>query len=273
MPSFTTNAFATPFGKNVYLRSTRGLKFKSYMLAGETVPARTIDGNPNQRVLQPGTVLAKITSGANAGKVGPFQAAGSAANEVQTLTGGVGITAGTYKISLFNGDAITAAIAYNAAAAAVQTAVRAALAASANIEANVYADSITVTGGPANTATALTITYVGVDGQDVPQATADSSGLTGGTISAATTTAGVAGANDGRQTLANIVGINDTFLPWQTEYRDVEVAVLYDGAVVQANCIELDATGAEIALTDTTAAQMFGKKALNITFHTASTEI
>jgi hypothetical protein len=50
-------------------------------------------------------------------------------------------------------------------------------------------------------------------------------------------------ATDGRQTLANIVGLNRTFLPWQTIERDVEVGVVYECAAVQGWCIELDAAG------------------------------
>ena len=139
---------STPFGRNEYLRSTRNTQFESYTIAAATLPARTIDGNPNQKILQPGTVLAKITSGGDAGKVGPFQA----------------------------------------------------------------------------------------------------------------------GATDGRQTAANIVGLNDTFLPWQLIERDVEVGVLYHGTAVQAWCFEYDAGGNAIALTNTTADAMRGTKGLDITF-------
>lgn len=66
----------TPFGVNEFLRSTKEgqIQTDSYTVAASSVPARTIDGNPNQKILQPGTVMAKITSGAEAGKVGPFQA-------------------------------------------------------------------------------------------------------------------------------------------------------------------------------------------------------
>lgn len=137
MPSFVKGGgVTTPFGRNEYVRSTRSqLSFESYTLAAATLPARTIDGNAGQKILQPGTVVAKITSGGDAGKVGPFQA----------------------------------------------------------------------------------------------------------------------GVADGRQTPANIVGINDTFLPWQLIERDVEVGVLQTGKVVQAWCFELDAGGNLIALTNTTA--------------------
>jgi len=73
MPSFTQGGgFYTPFGKNQFLRSTRDLKVDSATLAAATVPAVTIDGWPDQKILQPGTVLAKITSGVDAGKVGPY---------------------------------------------------------------------------------------------------------------------------------------------------------------------------------------------------------
>jgi hypothetical protein len=138
----------TPFGKREYLRSTRGTKFESYTVAAATVSAKTIDGNAGQKILQPGTVMAKITSGGNIGKIGPFQA----------------------------------------------------------------------------------------------------------------------GVADGRQTLTNIVGINDTFLPWQLIERDVEVAVLYIGTAVQGWCLEYDAAGLEIVLTNTTADAMRSTKGLDITF-------
>lgn len=62
----------TPFGRNEFLRSTKELLTESYTVAASTVPARTIDGNDNQKILQPGTVMAKITSGAEAGKIGPY---------------------------------------------------------------------------------------------------------------------------------------------------------------------------------------------------------
>lgn len=148
MPDFRKDTFATPFGKNVYLRSTQDVKTISYTVAKGSVPATTIDGHSGQKVLQPGTVMAKITSGGDTGKIGPFSA----------------------------------------------------------------------------------------------------------------------DASDGRQTLANIVGINNTFLPWQLIERDVEVAVVYEASVVQANCIELDDSNEPIALTDTTADAMVALKSLDIKF-------
>lgn len=149
MPGFTKGpGFRTPFGRNNFLRSTRGMQFEHYTVAAASVPAETIDGAAGQKVLQPGTAMAKITSGADAGKIGPFQA----------------------------------------------------------------------------------------------------------------------GVADGRQTLANIVGLNNTFLPWQLMERDVEVAVLYICTAVQAWCFELNAAGARIALADATADAMRGTKGLDITF-------
>lgn len=140
----------TPFGRNEFLRSTKEgqVQTESYTCAASTVPARTIDGNPNQKILQPGTVMAKIVSGPEAGKVGPFQA----------------------------------------------------------------------------------------------------------------------GATDGRADVANIVGLDLTFLPWQLIERDVEISCVYDCVAVQGWCIELDAAGNEIVLTNTTADAMRGTKGLDVKF-------
>lgn len=149
MPSFTPGpALRTPFGRNNFLRSTQDVKTESYTLAAATVPAETIDGATDQKVVQPGEVLAKITTGDDAGKVGLFQPGGT----------------------------------------------------------------------------------------------------------------------DGRELAANIVGINNTFLPWQLMERDVEVAAVYECTAVQAWCFERDAAGARIALTDGTADAMRGTKGLDIHF-------
>ena len=137
MPSFDKSDLLTPrspFGKNNFLRSTKNLHPESYTCAAGGVPVETIDGETGKKFLQSGEVMASITSGADAGKVGCFQA----------------------------------------------------------------------------------------------------------------------GVLDGRQTTANIVGINDTFLPWQLNERDVEIAVHFDASVVQAWCFERDAAGARIALTNAT---------------------
>lgn len=252
MPSFKQNGFATPFGRNVYLRSTVGIKTISRTVAAYTVPARTIDGFAGQKVLQPGTVLAVITAGAEAGKVGPYQAAGT--NEVQTIEVTGSPTGGTYTLT-FDGQTTTA-LAYNANAAAILAALEAL--------SNVDAGDLTVTG-----TNPFTVTFIGKLGGANQSQLTSTPALTGGstpTVAHATSTPGVAGATDGRQTAANIVGICNTILPWQLVEGDREVAVVYDADVYQANCIELNAAGAEIALSNTTAAEMFAKKTLAITF-------
>ena len=124
----------SPFGKNQYLRSTQDVKYESYTFWNGGVPTVTIDGDV-QKVVQPGTVIAKATSGTGSGKVGVYQPT--------TPT-------------------------------------------------------------------------------------------------------------DGRQLTANIVGVLDTFLPWELLERDANVAVAYEATVVQAWCIEYNAAGAAIALTNTT---------------------
>lgn len=150
MPSFDTtgNTLRTPFGKNQFLRSTSDVKKESYTCAAASVVAETIDGDATQKVLQTGEVIAKITSGGDSGKVGPFQAA----------------------------------------------------------------------------------------------------------------------VADGRQTAANIVGINSTFLPWQLMERDVEIAVVWEASVVQAWCFERNAAGARIALTNTTRDAMLALANLRLRF-------
>lgn len=167
MPGFTKGpAYRTPFGVNVFLRSTQDVKTESYTLAASTVPEQTIDGHGAQKVLQKGTVLAKITSGPDAGKVGPY-------HRFTTDGGGAGINTG---------------------------------------------------------------------------------------------------ATDGRGDPANIVGLCNTFLPWQLMERDVEVAAVYECTAVQGWCLEYDpavvADGNQttVALTDATADTMRGDKGLDIMF-------
>jgi hypothetical protein len=133
MPAYSGNSgLRTPFGKNVYLRSTKDVKSDSYTMAASGIPTETIDGDATQKVLQPGTVIAAITSGADSGKVGVFDTT----------------------------------------------------------------------------------------------------------------------ATDGRQTTANIVGIADTFLPWQLMERDVEISVVYEATCVQAWCFQYTA-GVRAALSNT----------------------
>lgn len=140
---------STPFGRNEYLRSTQDVKTESYTVSAATIPVRTIDGT-SQKILQPGTAMAKITSTGESGKVGPFQE----------------------------------------------------------------------------------------------------------------------GATDGRQTVANLVGLNDTFLPWQLLERDVEISVVYQATAVQAWCLEYTIAGGAtpVALTNATRDAMRGGVRLQINF-------
>lgn len=247
MPSFSKDALRTPFGRNQFLRSTRDVKTESYTVAASSVPAVTIDGT-SQKILQPGTVMARILTGTDAGKIGPYQGA-AAVNETVSIA--VDATGGTFTIT-WNGTT-TGAIAFNAAPEDVKTALVV-----ATILGN---EDINVTGGPgaAGGATPYVIEFTGAyAGQDVSAVTTTATSLTGGAGTAAvTTTAGVAGASggatDGRADPDNIVGINNTFLPWQLLERDVEVAVVYEAAVVQAWCFQLNAAGtAFVALNNAT---------------------
>lgn len=245
---------STPFGRNEFLRSTRGIKTESYTLAAATVPSKTIDGVSGLKILQPGTVLAKITSGPDAGKVGPFCATGT--KEVQTLTKAGTVSGGTFTLSY--GGQTTTAITWNANAAAVQAALIALT--------TIGTGGVTVAGGDFSTATPFTVTFN--FGGNVSMLTADVTALTGAGagITITESTPGTAGANDGRQTLANIVGLNMTFLPWQLMERDVEVSAVYVCTAVQAWCTELDSSAATITLTNTTADAMRSVKGMDITF-------
>lgn len=73
------------------------------------------------------------------------------------------------------------------------------------------------------------------------------------------------GAADGRQTAGNIVGLCDTFVPYQLGDRDVDIAVTYACVAVQSWCQEL-AGGVFVPLGDTTAALLVAKKSLNVVF-------
>jgi hypothetical protein len=233
----------TPFGRNEFLRSTDPRpRTTSYTLASTSWPQVLIDGT-YQKIAQPGTVLAKITSGADSGKVGPYSGT-AGTREAQTFTKVGTISGGTFTIA-FQG-AVTAPLAFDITAAALQTALNGLFTVAA-------AGGVTVTGGPINTG-AFTVTF-NLGGNQVAFVK-DATLLTGSTpdITVAESVAGVAGAVDGRQTAANIVGLLMTFLPWQLLERDVEVSVVYEASVVQAWCLELSSNGQTFsALSNTTA--------------------
>lgn len=73
-------------------------------------------------------------------------------------------------------------------------------------------------------------------------------------------------ATDGRADVANLVGVNDTFLPWQLMRRDVEVGICYEGTLNQDRCFIRDADGKRIRMTDTVAAALVAKKSTTISF-------
>lgn len=253
MPFFNkTQGAVTTFGKNEYLRSSTGLLFNSYTCAANSVPGLVIADGSTQKVLQPGTVMAKITSGPDTGKIGPYQAAGTA--DVWTVTPGGTWSAGTYTVTI-NGKT-TAAVAFNASLAVLQAAV----------DAVMGAGNMVLSGGPEHTTPTV---YTAAGNTQGPVTFSINIGSVTGTSPTATpvhTTTGVAGALDGRSNTANIVGINDTFLPWQLIEGDTEVAVLYQGAVVQGWCIELLATGVAQACQNATATAMTNQKSMDIRF-------
>lgn len=262
MPDFVKGGTAlTPFGNNEFLRSTKLRLTESYTVAASTITAQTIDTVDGQKILPKGMVMAKITSGGDAGKIGPFQG-GTLQNEVQTITVTGTPTGGTFRLG-FRGQA-TANIAYNAAASAVQTALLALN--------NVGASDLAVTGGP-GPGTPWVVTFGGnLAGQNVDLIVLENNGLTGGTnptVGVVSTTAGgvsAGAATDGREDPMNIVGINGTFLPWQLMEGDREVVVWYGCVAVQGWCFEYNASGAATALSNATANAMQDRKDLQVTF-------
>lgn len=121
----------------------------------------------------------------SAAQITTLTSATTPANEVQTVTITGTPTGGTFTLT-FNG-ATTAAIAYNATAAAVDTALE--------LLSTIGTNGVTVAGGP-GPGTPYTVTFSGTTlaAQDVPQMTAAGS-FTGGTsptIAVTTTTPGVA---------------------------------------------------------------------------------
>ena len=236
MPSFDKGGGArTPFGKNEFLRSTQDVKTDSFTCAQSGVPTETIDGY-DQKVLQPGTVMAKITSGPDAGKIGVFDRGTptNSGNEVVVITRTA--TGGTVDLTLDGETA--AAVAIVAATTAAQ--VRGYLESMSNVNPG----DVTVTGaaGGPFTVTFVAGPYAGINAPDLA---VDDTNATGGTVTAAVTDGGTysGGATDGRGDPANIVGLDQTFLPWTLMEHDVEVAVVYQATVNQGWGFEYVAGG------------------------------
>lgn len=130
--------------------------------------------------IKSGTVLTHLGNNL----YGPY---GGSASEQQTVTITGSPTGGTFTLT-YAGQT-TAAIAYNATAAAVRSALEAL--------SNINVGEVTVTGGPGPD-TPYVVTFSGnLAGEDVPQMTASGASLTGGdtpAVGVTTTTAGGGGA-------------------------------------------------------------------------------
>jgi hypothetical protein len=155
-----------------------------------------------ERKLKSGIPLGKLAA---SGLYAPYAAV---TNEVQTVTITGGPTGGTFTLT-WSGQT-TAAIAYNATAAAVQAALEAL--------SNIAPGDVVVTG---NAGGPYTLTWGGTQlGEDVAAPTATGS-FTGGTtpgVTIATTTAGgAATASDGSQVLAGFLFTEVSFYPGSTK--------------------------------------------------------
>ncbi|MEU1908368.1 hypothetical protein [Streptomyces hygroscopicus] len=155
-----------------------------------------------ERKLKSGIPLGKNTT------TGLYEPYAAVTNEVQTVTITGGPTGGTFTLT-FSGQT-TAAIAYNATAAAVQTALEGL--------SNVNPGDMTVTG---NAGGPYTVTFGGQYlGDNVAQMTATGS-FTGGTspaVAVTTTTAGgTATASDGTQTFRGFLFTEVSFFPGATK--------------------------------------------------------
>lgn len=160
-------------GGNIIRNTTQTPGSKPRMLSTQGAP---VAGTTYTGQLTHGDLVADVDTR----NVYEYKAAGT--NEVQTVTITGAPTGGTFTLTF--GAATTAAIAYNAAASAVQSALEAL--------STVGAGNVTASGGPLP-GTAVSVTFVGaLARQDVAQMTATSS-LTGGAapaVAVATSTAG-----------------------------------------------------------------------------------
>ena len=171
-----------------------------------------------------GIPLGRITS---SGLYGPY---GGQASEVQTINLGAA-SAGTITIT-FDGET-TASIAFNANAATVQAALLALP--------NLNTGDVVVTGGPLPST--ITLTFGGrYLGQNVPEVTVTPTGLTGGTVTVATSTGGGSTASDGTETLAGFL-LCSVDAPAATT-TDVQGALLEHGVVIESKLpVAVDAAG------------------------------
>jgi len=75
------------------------------------------------------------------------------------------------------------------------------------------------------------------------------------------------GATDGRQDVANLVGVCKDYFGWELMERDVEAGVLTRGQLVQKWCTIRDADGNRVELTNAVADALRGKKNLDVLFY------
>jgi hypothetical protein len=176
-----------------------------------------------------GLPLGKITA---SGKYGPYAGRTS---EVQTVTITGTPTGGTFTLT-FLGET-TAAIAYNAAASAVKSALEAL--------STINVGEVSVSGGP-GPGTPWVVTFGGrYAGDNVSQMTASGASLTGGSspaVAVTTTTGGAAGASDGTEVLAGHL-LCTVDAPTDTT-QDPQGALLSHGRVVESYLpIAVDSAG------------------------------
>lgn len=185
----TINSLSFTGGSFRHLRTRRGID------TGKTVTLDVTKFTAGTHYplgyIKAGVVLGKVTASS---KYGPY---GGEANEVQSIA--VDATGGTFTVTVRGGT--TAAIAFNATAAAVQTALE--------LLAEVNAGDIVVTGGPgaAGGATPYVLSFAGqYSGTNTAAVTTSGASLTGGagTAVVATTTQGGSTASDGTE-VANCI--------------------------------------------------------------------
>jgi hypothetical protein len=189
-----------------WLGSARGLQSTQSIALAVAAFSPSSTFYPNG-FIPAGTPLALATSGTYSGKYVPLAAS---ANEAQTVTITGTPTGGTFTLT-FDGQT-TAGIAYNATAAAVQSALEAL--------SNINPGDVAVTGGP-GPGTPYVVTFVwgesaGRVGRDVPQMTTSGASLTGGTSPASavsTTTAGGPDVTDGTSVLAGFLAFSVNIVP------------------------------------------------------------
>jgi hypothetical protein len=185
-----------------------------------TLVTADADGN---KIVKGGSVLGKVTA---TGKYGPYL---HSTNEVQRVEV-TAATDGTFTLT-FDGQT-TAAIAYNAAAADMQTALEGLP--------NIASGDVTATGGPLSTAP-VDVEFAGQYlGTDVPQMTSDNTNLVGTGAAATVTTVTAGGAEvtggDGREVATGILFAGDLNL----RHGDVICGLMVHGSVLEARCTGVD---------------------------------